>query len=107
MTQVKRSATVSPVELKINGIPLVEALGKASRIVQVLAFLNSREDNEIFDIPTLAGEIGISQENMRVLYSKHKSRLIDHSCFAGRTRYFGNPVAIQALISQIQEGLPQ
>ena len=81
--------------LKVNGVPIIEALANKSRVTQLLAFLNTSPDGEVFDAPTVAAELSMPYGSLMQLKGAHHARELSGYCITvGRTLYLGKPSSI-------------
>jgi hypothetical protein len=89
------------VSLKLNGksFSLKPDLPSVSAIVR---FLDKQPADELFTSDELSKRAGVSTNTIKS--SGNKDELASYSLRCGRSRYWGQPKAIQALKAQLEAG---
>ena len=99
-----KGAPVAPL-LKINGVPIIEALANRSRVSQIVTFLNQSGDGEVYDTAAIAAELGTSKECISVLVHKSNHRLEGYMARVGLYTYYARPANLQAFLAAVTNTL--
>ena len=101
MRKSNKADAKSPITLKINGTPIIEALAHRSQFTQLITFLNQSPDGEVYDTAAIAAELGTTRETVVALKNRYGKKLQVYSTRIGCYTYYARPDNLKLFVAAV------